>query len=290
LAGGFERIVVGVDGSENSVTACKTAALLATKFHSSLTLLEVVPSERIRSALDKGLESQLELKAKQDVETVSAEIEKGGVKPQTEILRAQSSVVKAMVDYAAKNSDLIVLGTKGSGAFHKMLLGSVSSGVASHAQNSVLVVRKDGSVFRKILVCVDGSKNSSKATATAAMLVKATGATLTLLYVIHMPSFVYDESTTGSSIDTLEEDERDYGKKLLADAASVVKKEGIDAKQELLEEIQSPAVRITKYAETEGFDLIVLGGRGVHGFERLLLGSVAVGVLTYAHCSVLVVK
>jgi len=37
-------------------------------------------------------------------------------------------------------------------------------------------------------------------------------------------------------------------------------------------------------------DLIVAGTRGHSGFKELLLGSVASGVVTYAHCPVIVVS
>ena len=47
---------------------------------------------------------------------------------------------------------------------------------------------------------------------------------------------------------------------------------------------------IVDYAEHEGVDLIVMGTRGRSGFKRVLLGSTASGVVTYAHCPVLVVK
>ncbi|HEY6883511.1 MAG TPA: universal stress protein, partial [Nitrososphaeraceae archaeon] len=47
---------------------------------------------------------------------------------------------------------------------------------------------------------------------------------------------------------------------------------------------------IINYAEHERVDLIVLGTRGRPGFKRILLGSVASGVITYAYCSVIVVK
>lgn len=47
---------------------------------------------------------------------------------------------------------------------------------------------------------------------------------------------------------------------------------------------------IVDYAERESVKLIVIGTRGRTGFKRLLLGSVALGVVTYSHCPVMVVK
>jgi nucleotide-binding universal stress UspA family protein len=47
---------------------------------------------------------------------------------------------------------------------------------------------------------------------------------------------------------------------------------------------------IVNYAENTGVDLVVVGTRGRSGLKRLLLGSVASDVITYAHCPVLVAK
>ena len=47
---------------------------------------------------------------------------------------------------------------------------------------------------------------------------------------------------------------------------------------------------ILEYAEEKNIDLIVVGTRGTSGFKRLLLGSVASSVVSYAHCPVMVVK
>jgi nucleotide-binding universal stress UspA family protein len=47
---------------------------------------------------------------------------------------------------------------------------------------------------------------------------------------------------------------------------------------------------IVGFAEKENIDLIVIGTRGRSGFKKLLLGSVASGVVNYAHCPVMVVK
>jgi nucleotide-binding universal stress UspA family protein len=47
---------------------------------------------------------------------------------------------------------------------------------------------------------------------------------------------------------------------------------------------------IINYAERESVDLIVMGTRGKSGFKRSLLGSVASGVLSYAHCPVMIIR
>jgi nucleotide-binding universal stress UspA family protein len=47
---------------------------------------------------------------------------------------------------------------------------------------------------------------------------------------------------------------------------------------------------IVDYAEHENVDLIIIGSRGRSGFKKLLLGSTALGVVTYTTCPVLVVK
>ncbi|MGZ5490316.1 MAG: universal stress protein [Nitrososphaeraceae archaeon] len=47
---------------------------------------------------------------------------------------------------------------------------------------------------------------------------------------------------------------------------------------------------IIQYAEKENIDLIVIGTRGRSGVKKLLLGSTASGVVTYADCPVLVTK
>ena len=63
-------------------------------------------------------------------------------KVRRELLRAPKSIVEGIILAASRNKiDLIVIGTRGLGGFKKLLLGSVSSGVITHAPCNVLVVR-----------------------------------------------------------------------------------------------------------------------------------------------------
>ena len=64
----------------------------------------------------------------------------------------------------------------------------------------------------------------------------------------------------------------------------------IQLKTEVIATDRSVVAAIVEYAERENMDLIVIGTRGRSGFKKLLLGSIASGVATYAHCPVLIVK
>ncbi len=57
-----------------------------------------------------------------------------------------------------------------------------------------------------------------------------------------------------------------------------------------IEDGYSPADNIVNYAERNKIDMIVMGHKSRNGLERLLVGSVAAKVVSYAPCSVLVVR
>src|SRR5206468_7488493 len=64
----------------------------------------------------------------------------------------------------------------------------------------------------------------------------------------------------------------------------------VSVKTDVLIKYTSVVKEIVEYAENMKIDMIVIGSRGVTGFKKLLLSSVASGVVTYSHCPVLVVK
>jgi nucleotide-binding universal stress UspA family protein len=64
----------------------------------------------------------------------------------------------------------------------------------------------------------------------------------------------------------------------------------ISLKIDMADLITSVAGTIVSYAEEESIDLIVIGTKGTSGIKRMLIGSVAEGVVMYAHCPVLVIK
>lgn len=68
-----------------------------------------------------------------------------------------------------------------------------------------------------------------------------------------------------------------------------LKESNISFKTDVLEVI-SITESLLSYAESHDIDLIVIGSRGLGGFKKLLLGSVASGVSQHSKCPVLIVK
>jgi nucleotide-binding universal stress UspA family protein len=68
------------------------------------------------------------------------------------------------------------------------------------------------------------------------------------------------------------------------------KQNNVRAITEVMISNKSVAADIIDYAENNNVNLIVIGTKGRTGFKKLLLGSVASAVVTYAHCPVMVVK
>jgi nucleotide-binding universal stress UspA family protein len=148
----FNSILVAVDGSPNSMRAAEIAVDLAEKNEASLYVLSVISAPVFASTGIQGTAGSSPSaeeffdKAKKDAEGFVAGIvskaEAGGLKVRGEIVENVPSVVEAITDYAEEwKIGLIVIGTRGLSGFKKLLLGSVSSELVSHAPCSVLVVR-----------------------------------------------------------------------------------------------------------------------------------------------------
>jgi len=87
------------------------------------------------------------------------------------------------------------------------------------------------------------------------------------------------------------DDAKEAGTKVETAIVELAKNAGVKDIRCLVESSGSSVVEsIIEKAEKERIDLMVIGTRGLGGFKRLLLGSVSTGVVTHAHCNVLVVR
>ena len=132
-----ERIACGVDGSEGSVVTAGVAAEIAAASSAELRLIHVIPVFRGDNAewtLDEDEASPPELEP-----SVLAAVSRGVV-PVREM--AMGRPESAIVATAARDrSDLVVVGHRGVSGVTRVLLGSVSEHVMTHAACSVIVAR-----------------------------------------------------------------------------------------------------------------------------------------------------
>ncbi len=140
----MEKILVPVDGSEQSHKAVAFAADLAKHYNATLHLLHAFKLTIIPEGLGEYVASErAQLQALGDKIITAAE----GEAKEHGIERIEATVVEGdpaerIIDYAKEHDvDIIVVGSRGLGTFKELLLGSVSSKVSHRADRTCVIVR-----------------------------------------------------------------------------------------------------------------------------------------------------
>ena len=151
-------------------------------------------------------------------------------------------------------------------------------------------------LFSKILVPIDGSEPSFHAAHIASNIANKFNSEIIVLYVVVSPSKSEYANLTGlvtpKQIDTIIENAKKEARDWFNRIEDMIKEKNPNIKVSTKVIITGVAVygEIIQYAGQENIDLIVIGTRGRSGVKKLLLGSTASGVVTYADCPVLVTK
>ncbi len=138
-------------------------------------------------------------------------------------------------------------------------------------------------MIRKLLVAYDDSEAAKKAYALALDLTSKSSADMSVLYVAQPP----EPPLNIEPEDVMESARKYYSNifKILEEQASAV---GVKPRFEI--RMGYPAEQIVAVAKEEKADMIVMGHKGMGRLQEWLVGSVAKRVLTYAPCTVIVVK
>jgi nucleotide-binding universal stress UspA family protein len=145
----------------------------------------------------------------------------------------------------------------------------------------------------RVILGVDGSAYSEAAVKEVARRHWPEGSVVRVISVVRLP-FVPTEETRSlpdSYYSQLEKAEMEKAQNAIAGAGAGLQQGGA-ARPEIESEVILGDARtvLLKEAARWGADLVVLGSRGLGGFKRFLLGSVAQGVALYAPCSVEIVR
>lgn len=288
-----KQIIVGVDGSDQSMDALRWAAYEARRRDAEIRVVSCYhfpvfgnPGTAVSpNSIDTTLYSQAAdatvgraIKALADIDPALL------VEGVAELAPAVTGLVDAGDDGA-----LIVLGASGHTGFLEGLRGSVTTGVAHRAHVPVIVIpanppREFGDSMAKIVVGVDGSAGSLQALEWAYDEAVLAGAELT---VVHGWAYPYVGRGT-----------------MMTESRTGVER---DARQELQASIDSLGARATDGSVTihgvvverspaealieEGYDadLVVVGSRGHSTLLSMLLGSVSHSVIQHSRCPIAVI-
>jgi nucleotide-binding universal stress UspA family protein len=132
-----QLVVVGVDGSEESIEALRWAASYGKSIGAKVV---AVKSWHYPWAMQTAPE-QIDVSVEQQVKSeLDDAVNKAGVTSEVESSVREGHASLVLVN-ASKEADLLVVGSKGHGAFHGMLLGSVTQHCVTSSECPVVVVR-----------------------------------------------------------------------------------------------------------------------------------------------------
>jgi len=141
-------------------------------------------------------------------------------------------------------------------------------------------------LFSKILVAVDGSEVSYGALDAALFLSEKLGSKITAIHVMENVPTVYIESQ--KVLDELLEARKNESQKILDECSLIATKKGITLTTNLLE--GNPASTILEFSQSEKYDVIIIGSRGMGKFKELILGSVSSKVIHHSTCPILLIR
>lgn len=139
-------------------------------------------------------------------------------------------------------------------------------------------------MYKRILVAVDGSKNSERAAEHAAGIAASNPEVhVEVLYVVD-----FDRTRKEATPKTNDEFTFVDKKNILGPIKGVFEKRRVN--YELVTKQGEPGSTIVSFANRGGFDLVVIGSRGLNSFQKMMLGSVSLKVARRVKAPVLIIK
>jgi nucleotide-binding universal stress UspA family protein len=286
------RVVVGTDGSADGRAA--VAATIAFPWPARATAEVVVARSLPPIAGEWSTLMWAEVSKRFDRVAAEAQAELRKRWPDAEVVVVDKPPVEAILA-AARGARAIAVGTRGHGALGRLVLGSVSRGVVRRSSCSTLVVKGRPRTIHHLLVGLDGSPNARQALEFVAHLRPPRAGRVTLVRVLEpvragaigrLPGGV--RGALGRELAALEKEHVLTAQRDLATAAAVLRRAGWHVRSTIRWGI--PVQELVAAANTAGAHVLVVGARGTAGVKRLLLGSVAEGVLSASRGPVLIVR
>ncbi|WP_432157587.1 MULTISPECIES: universal stress protein [unclassified Streptomyces] len=287
-----QAVVVGVDGSPAALAAVETAAHEAALRGTSLRLVHAFgwPSVHVPPRAAPWNPTTAGVRELVDGTLAEAESRAREAEPRLEIDREVTVGEPVMVlELESRTASLVVVGSRGRGAFGSLLLGSTAVHLSAHGHSPVLVVRGRPEPAGPVLLAVDGSPAGEAAVGFAFAEAAMRGVDLLALHVWNTRTErAYegpgDPLNVVVDIDRLQQEEQ----RLLDDTIARWQSRRPEVRVE--RRLVRSRVRHALIEASAEAQLLVTGARGHGGFTGLLLGSVSQALLHHADCPVAVVR
>jgi nucleotide-binding universal stress UspA family protein len=292
------KIVVPLDGSPLAEAALPWAQTLARRGTTEVVLVSVIemPTEFAAWITADQIREQAELAGmiderrtyvedaatRHDLESATIDIRFGA--PIREIL--------ACVTEPGRSTPLILMSTHGYGGFKRLAFGSVALQIIHNYEGPIMTVRDETPVVKprleRLLIPVDGSEFSSSAVERTLQLLGEPYPQLHLVRVLGTPNWALPAIEHGLVAEFLDAS-REWAQEQLdeqsgrATAAGYAVTAELRPRGNIIEEIIDAA-------ESSGSDVIAMCTHGMGGMGRIVIGSVADGVLRHSMRPVLLLR
>ncbi|MEO3810593.1 universal stress protein [Sphaerisporangium sp. B11E5] len=280
------HVVVGADGSTPSMDAVRLAADDAVRRGCGLRIVHVteawVAGAPIATA--PGLGDTLAEQSREVLAAAAAVARSRapGLLVETVALAGQ---IKTELQREARQADELVVGTRGLGGFVGLILGSVSMGLAGHADCPVVVAgHARDKVYGRIVVGHDAAPDSEAALEYAFEEAVRRDARLHAVYAWQVSAFL----PTFQAYTPEAEAAFEWGTRAARDQLTSWREKFPQVEVRDTTVCAHPVEALAEASATA--DLLVVGSRGRGALGSAVLGSVVHGVLHHAHCPVAVVR
>lgn len=272
---------MGVDGSAASAAAVAWATRDAAMRNLSLTLVHivtpVVPTAAPWPEIPIGndffrWQDEEAMRVLEAARRTVADCSHDAAPAMVHSVVLHGGAVGTFVDLS-KDADMIVVGSRGQGAFSRALLGSVSTGLVHHAHCPVAVIHDDAPAVpadAPVLVGIDGSPASLSATEIAFDEASRRGVGLVALHAWRDVTML---ELPGLDLKAMEA----QAQVALAERLAGFQERYPDVTVRRVVVCDQPARELVEHAK--GAQLVVVGSHGRGGFARMLLGSVSTAIV-----------